>query len=51
MKAIFVETRIFEKLRSDYLSNDSYHEFQSTLMETPKSGAVIQGTGGIRKIR
>jgi len=51
MKAIFVETKIFEKLRPDYLNDESYHNFQSILMETPKSGSVIQGTGGIRKIR
>jgi len=41
MKAVFVETKIFEKLRPDYLNDESYHEFQSVLMETPKSGAVI----------
>jgi len=28
-----------------------YKQFQSYLMENPKSGDVIQGTGGIRKIR
>ncbi len=51
MKAVFVETRLFEKLRPDYLDDDSYYEFQSVLMKAPKSGAVIQGTEGIRKIR
>jgi len=51
MKAIFVETKMFEKLRPDYLNDESYSELQLDLMDSPKSGAVIQGTGGIRKIR
>lgn len=51
MKAIFIETSIFEKLRPDYVDDDSYQKFQLSLMETPKKGDVIQGTGGIRKIR
>lgn len=51
MRAIFVETTIFEKTRPDYIDEDSYQKLQLSLMEIPKAGAVIQGTGGIRKIR
>jgi len=51
MEAIFVESTIFDKLRTNYLSDDEFRELQLTLMANPKSGSVIQGTGGLRKIR
>lgn len=51
MKAIFVESTIFEKLRANYLSDDQFRDLQRLLLENPKSGSVIQGTGGLRKIR
>ncbi len=51
MKAIFVESTIFEKFRPDYLSEDEFRVLQKLLLENPKSGSVIQGTGGLRKIR
>jgi mRNA-degrading endonuclease RelE of RelBE toxin-antitoxin system len=51
MKAVFIETTLFEKIRPDYLDEDTYRKFQLSLMVTPKAGDVIQGTGGIRKVR
>ena len=51
MEAVFVETTIFEKIRPDYLDDKSYLDLQLALMATPKSGDVIQKTGGIRKVR
>ncbi len=51
MNAIFVESRIFEKNRSDYLSEEEFRKLQLVLMLNPKAGAVIKGTGGLRKIR
>ena len=51
MKSIFVESTIFEKYREDYLTDDEYRLFQAELMSDPKRGDVIQGTGGLRKIR
>ena len=51
MKAIFVESIIFEKLRSDYLSEDEFLDLQLLLLANPKSGSVIKNTGGLRKIR
>jgi hypothetical protein len=51
MKAVFIETTFFEKHRANYLNDEAYQELQFSVMETPKSGMVIQGTGGIRKIR
>ena len=51
MKSLFVESNIFEKYRELYLSDDEYRLFQADLMVNPKQGDVIQGTGGLRKIR
>ena len=51
MKSVFVESSIFEKYRNDYLSEEEFRLFQAELMSNPKQGDVIQGTGGLRKIR
>lgn len=51
MNALFVESRLFEKLRSDYLSDDEFRELQQMLLTQPKIGTVIQGSGGLRKVR
>ena len=51
MKAVFIEMPVFEKYRSDYLNDDEYLELQNGLLKAPGKGAVIQGTGGLRKIR
>lgn len=48
---VFVESKIFEKLRESYLDDESYHALQNFLMEQPFAGDVIQGTGGLRKLR
>lgn len=51
MKSLFVESNIFEKYRELYLSDDEYRLFQADLMVNPKQGDVIQGAGGLRKVR
>lgn len=51
MKAIFVELPPFERNRQDYLSDENFLEFQKVLMQNPEAGDVIEGTGGLRKIR
>jgi hypothetical protein len=51
MKAVFIESSIFEKHRSDYMSDDEYSVLQCELLTEPIRGDVIQGTGGLRKIR
>ena len=35
----------------DLLSDDSYAEFQQFLAVKPGAGDVVQGTGGLRKVR
>ena len=48
---IFIESKLFEKLREKYLEDDSYRQLQNFLLEQPLSGDIIQGTGGLRKLR
>ena len=51
MKALFLELPPFEKYREDYLSDDAYKELQRYLLDNPEAGDVMQGTGGLRKVR
>jgi hypothetical protein len=51
MKGLFIETPNFERLRPNYLSDDDYRGLQQALLFNPQTGVVIQGTGGIRKVR
>lgn len=51
MKAIFVELPAFARYRSEYLSDDEFRALQVELMGAPKKGDVIEGTGGLRKLR
>lgn len=48
---VFVETPPFTRLLGDYLNDDEYRELQQYLLENPQTGSVIQGTGGVRKMR
>ncbi len=47
----FIETRMFTRFVQDYLSDDEYRELQEALIKNPEAGAVIVGSGGIRKLR
>jgi len=48
---VFIETTLFTSQLTTYLSDSEYGELQHFLMETPDAGALIQGTGGLRKLR
>lgn len=48
---VFVETSIFTKKCSQYLSDDELMVLQNFLVDKPNAGALIQGTGGLRKLR
>ncbi|MBL4821806.1 MAG: type II toxin-antitoxin system RelE/ParE family toxin [Gammaproteobacteria bacterium] len=48
---IFIETRTFSKLLSNYLSDDEYRGLQAFLLQNPDAGSVVRGSGGIRKVR
>ncbi|WP_257644299.1 hypothetical protein [Luteimonas salinisoli] len=48
---IFIETSVFTRQVEALLSEDEYTRFQHELADNPIAGEVIQGTGGLRKIR
>ena len=45
------ETSIFTNQINKIISEEDYRNFQNQLILSPKSGVLIRGTGGIRKIR
>lgn len=47
----FVETKLFTKLVQEHLSDDEYGALQQALLANPEAGAVIPGSGGVRKLR
>ena len=51
MKAVFVELPPFERYRADYLDDDAFLRLQRLLILNPEAGALISGTGGLRKLR
>ena len=51
MEMEFIETPLFTKLVNKLLDDDEYRELQEVLIYRPNLGDVIQGTGGLRKIR
>ena len=51
MRAVFVELPAFERHRSDYLDDVAFGRLQHALMKNPEAGEVIEGTGGLRKVR
>lgn len=51
MNATFVELPPFERVRQDYLDDEGYRALQLELMANPEAGDMIEGTGGLRKLR
>ncbi|MGV8804188.1 MAG: type II toxin-antitoxin system RelE/ParE family toxin [Polaromonas sp.] len=47
----FIETPTFTRLLLDLLSDDEYADLQNVLVDNPQRGDIIQGGGGIRKLR
>jgi hypothetical protein len=47
----FIETRLFTRRVTEYLSDDEYRRLQSVLIEDPSAGDVVPGSGGVRKLR
>ena len=47
----FVETKLFTRLVQEYLPDDEYAKLQQALVANPEAGAIIPGSGGIRKLR
>lgn len=51
MKALFVELPAFARYRADYLGDEGFRSLQNFLLKNPEAGDVIEGTGGLRKLR
>ena len=51
MSYSFIETKLFSRLIGEYLSDEEYASLQRTLIVNPESGAIIPGSGGVRKLR
>ena len=48
---VVVETSVFTRRVQTLLSDDEYHKLQVALAHRPQAGAIIPGSGGLRKIR
>lgn len=51
MKSLFVELPSFSRHRADYLDDEGFRALQNDIMKNPLAGDVIEGTGGLRKMR
>jgi mRNA-degrading endonuclease RelE of RelBE toxin-antitoxin system len=47
----FIETKLFTRLVQEHLTDDEYQKLQLLLIERPKAGNAVPGTGGVRKLR
>ena len=47
----FVELPPFQRWRQDYLTDEDYRALQNLLLGNPEAGDLIQGSGGLRKVR
>jgi hypothetical protein len=48
---VFIESPVFTRQAAELLDDEDYSELQQFLVTQPDAGDVIQGTGGLRKIR
>ncbi|MBN1936832.1 MAG: type II toxin-antitoxin system RelE/ParE family toxin [Anaerolineae bacterium] len=48
---IIIETSVFTRQVQRLLSDGEYQQLQVALVERPDQGAIIVGSGGIRKMR
>jgi hypothetical protein len=47
----FIESTIFERELPNYLDDSEYAELQWYLIDHPEAGAIVPGSGGVRKLR
>jgi hypothetical protein len=48
---VIIETKPFERARTAYFDDDAFAAFTFALHRRPMLGVVVQGTGGVRKMR
>jgi hypothetical protein len=51
MKATFVELPSFSRYRAEYLDDERFRGLQVEMLKSPEAGDLIEGTGGLRKLR
>lgn len=47
----FIETKLFTRLVQNYFTDDEYAALQHSIVANPEAGALIRGSGGVRKLR
>ena len=47
----FIKSKLFSRLVGEYLTDDEYARLQIALIDAPESGALVPGSGGVRKLR
>jgi hypothetical protein len=47
----FIELKPFSSKREEHLDDDEFNQLQAMLNADPERGDVMQGTGGVRKVR
>jgi hypothetical protein len=48
---VFIESAAFDRVRGCYLDDDEYSDLQQFMMQNPEAGAMVRGSGGVRKLR
>jgi hypothetical protein len=48
---VIIETSFFTRRITSLMSDDEYLALQQALIIRPDTGPIIQGTGGLRKVR
>ena len=48
---VIIETGIFTRRIKELMSDDEYRALQESLVNRPSLGNIVQGTGGLRKVR
>jgi hypothetical protein len=48
---VIIETSVFTRQVQELLPDEEYRELQTALVNRPNAGAVIVGSGGLRKLR
>ena len=51
INVIILETSVFTRQVQVLLTDDEYRQLQAALVQRPDMGAVIPGSGGLRKVR
>jgi hypothetical protein len=46
-----IETSVFTRQVQNLLTDEEYRQLQLALVDNPEMGVIIQGSGGLRKIR